>query len=666
MGIKKIILLFIVGNILLASIAIPIENSVHTNIETNSIILSEGFNLIHLQIDSNEVREVWRVPYVVDGYDQTIVEDLDGDGELDIIAVVNNREIQRIEFETGEILWSFNLPSINSGHRGLQVGDINGDGKIEIIYSRTASVYDGVADTAISVIDVDGKLIQYIPSPSSIKIGADNIILEDIDDDGMEELVISYGAILWNATSKTGQYNVQLWDWDDSNNILTKSWENNGIDTGGNTELCVYGTGRDSVIITSGWYNNPVRAFDIDGNKLWETKINDTDSFMQLSQYTLDIHEDGEGNPHLLVSTNNYWLNYTLTVNNLDLYTGEKSTTPISVVNSTRLISKAIGDYLFTYSYGILPETGYQISTPSMNVYDIDTFEFVGSLRTDTNSSWADIPLNRGNFITTSIVDDSPGVMVNDEYGRTWISTLEGNVMISPLPFGKIYDAQFIEMDKYHGTTLNSYPQYGLILIFSIILLNILALMTLFSYKYYHDVKFDKQFSIDWKFLAYKRLRGIFLRLGLIDGIQKSTPSLTSGEVEEDSVSVAEIYEEMQDIAPTANTIQFNNFVNDWMNDYGEEIKKIKIGDIAVLIEFLDLVKSTGPQSIQDVSDRFPDSPKSTVYRRVNSLIKMGLLKESPTDEFDADLRQKLVEISDYGIEFLKTIFSSLSFYFIL
>lgn len=66
------------------------------------------------------------------------------------------------------------------------------------------------------------------------------------------------------------------------------------------------------------------------------------------------------------------------------------------------------------------------------------------------------------------------------------------------------------------------------------------------------------------------------------------------------------------------------------------------------------------------MSGRFPDSPKSTVYRRVNSLIKMGLLKESPTEEFDADLKQKLVEISDYGIEFLKTIFSSLAFYFIL
>ena len=48
------------------------------------------------------------------------------------------------------------------------------------------------------------------------------------------------------------------------------------------------------------------------------------------------------------------------------------------------------------------------------------------------------------------------------------------------------------------------------------------------------------------------------------------------------------------------------------------------------------------------------------------SLIQIKELKESSTEDINADLRQKLVEISDYGIEFLKTIFSSLSFYFIL
>jgi hypothetical protein len=60
--------------------------------------------------------------------------------------------------------------------------------------------------------------------------------------------------------------------------------------------------------------------------------------------------------------------------------------------------------------------------------------------------------------------------------------------------------------------------------------------------------------------------------------------ALKSAEVEETSLSVVDLYEEMQDIAPTANTDQFKNFVNDWMVDYGEEIKKVKIGDIAVLI----------------------------------------------------------------------------------
>ncbi|MDY3303192.1 MAG: VCBS repeat-containing protein [Clostridia bacterium] len=128
-------------------------------------------------------------------YNSPAVCDLDGDGRLEIIF--SNYSITVLDAESGSVKWK-----VNSGHDrstpfsefGMSVGhtwcdavvkDIDNDGGLEIITVH--------GNGLISVLDKNGYFKPGWPQ-TPLNVSARSVKADDIDGDGMSEIVVGYGV----------------------------------------------------------------------------------------------------------------------------------------------------------------------------------------------------------------------------------------------------------------------------------------------------------------------------------------------------------------------------------------------------------------------------------------------------------------------------------------
>ena len=131
--------------------------------------------------------------------DKILLQDIDGDGHLDIVASYSDG--LRVWRGDGKGHWqpySRGLPTPTAGglYRGLAVGDVNEDGRLDI---AVANVLTG---PEIYLQTKDGAWQPMPPLQSSIKGGATALALGDLDGDGHLDLVVG------GSQSETNEYGL--------------------------------------------------------------------------------------------------------------------------------------------------------------------------------------------------------------------------------------------------------------------------------------------------------------------------------------------------------------------------------------------------------------------------------------------------------------------------
>lgn len=223
----------------------------------------------------------WKRRYVgqiPDALKDINVDDLDGDGRLDIVAMTFDESIMTIFIQEAQGAFSvaqkFHITNL---HEGMATGDVNGDGRIDIVANGYFIVNPG------SDISVPWKVLNIDPiwnnQDGDWSRNATKHACYDFDGDGDQEVIISH--------SERRGYPVAIYDLKDEN---TNEWNKTIL--------------LDSLTAA---HNLQVADFDLDGdadiltgvNKHRAMNLNVTDYpvFILLNQPagwdTLRIHSDG-------------------------------------------------------------------------------------------------------------------------------------------------------------------------------------------------------------------------------------------------------------------------------------------------------------------------------------------------------------------------------------
>jgi len=143
----------------------------------------------YIQIYNGRSHELERQSQSYDKYDFSALEigDVDGDGQTEIIAgqesVSTTPNIVVLNGATAEEEWQFVVPPIARSLNDIHLDDVDGDGRIEIIASTDSN--------SIYVIDgVTHEIDATITTNSSITTKANAISSEDVDQDGTLSILI--------------------------------------------------------------------------------------------------------------------------------------------------------------------------------------------------------------------------------------------------------------------------------------------------------------------------------------------------------------------------------------------------------------------------------------------------------------------------------------------
>ncbi|MCY3412130.1 MAG: winged helix-turn-helix transcriptional regulator [Candidatus Heimdallarchaeota archaeon] len=666
------ILSFIILNLILSLIAIQVSSNYPTaNLDSMSMVFTDSNNnIVHLQVNSEGVKRIWQKPVSV-GYHSIKITDLDLDGKKEVLAVNNDYTIVCYDYETGDIEWEYLFPTQGTLNAQINIGYITGDGYNEIIFNRAVGSYLDISNRTLLIVTHEGETLGRI---NALLLGGstgfDNVNLIDLDGDNDMEIITSQGSTLWQP-GVGGTYNISAYDWDVSLNMTKKLWSIQDDDIGGNTQLISTIYEDEPYIITAGWYNNPIRAFDKNGQSIWNRTLIESDYLLWFAEPHLNVN-----NNHLFVAQQQYYYkndsykysndskliwNYTPALFDIDIKTGEDLSEPINFPNSRMLITKNIDSNkiaIASIDRKVVSEEDEEVIIDyNMGIYSISNNELIAQYLTDDNIGWSRI----FNFLEKSIPlldlgEEYPGIIVLDNYDRMWISTPSKNIQLTKYVVGITNAFVANQEEKLDGTFIANYPNIQFVSIIIIILVNILLFISMILAYTYIDNKFHESFGRDWKFQAFKRMKSIFKSLETQEGINKQLFALNA--VTEDEITDLNS-EQLTALAPVQSE-EFRNFVNIWLKEHEKEMSKIKAGDVAILVELLGLYP--GVINAKELSQSF-DVAKSTLYRRVDFLMNIGLIESAKVTD-KTDLRSNDIEISVNGIEFLKSIFSSISFYF--
>jgi hypothetical protein len=691
---QKIILMTLVMILLLSSGMLlntqskknPIQNIQNTS-SLFTISVTGDSRLIHYQIDETGVRKIWtKSDFAFDS--DVFIKDFWNNGTYAILVVSRNSFVELREFDTGGIIWKTSLT--NGGELpnfDIAIGDLTGDGINEIVLSRLVPISES-ADAIFVFSSITGEILSTI-SRSHLKqtinpgfyYGGNNIALVDFNDDGKDSLIISYGSSLWNSTSREGKFRLEKWDWNGGELELT--WDVTGSDIGGNTRLTVYENGLNSVIVVYGWYNNRIRAFNINGELLWEKQTVETADNLYYAEKNAIISFLDEV-PVLEVFDNNYWFNASLGWYSLDLYNGTQLDSTMFTENVRNLIPMAIlNDKL--YLNILATNVTERLEQYSIDVYDINTKSRIIELN-DDGDYWANIlhPLYFSKakspyYVMVGNYSNPYFLAINDNF-ELWLNGENGNILLDKQgvitrSYSILNNHDNVLPGEY--TNLLQNDSSIVLIIFFIILLLILLLSGVFlriqqvkfqrdkNYEIVYTPQFIKQ-NLDKIFTKIKQLSN-----GVVDLSSGSTnnqlPELESAQtimpIGYKSSKIG-IGDEKVDLK-TYIILDSNPNLKDWILNNNNKLKnsKLKINDLAILMEILD----TYPENslhYKDLIDKFKnfDSPKN-IYRRLTILQDLELIEEQiPLEAYD--LRVRNAKITEYGIELLKSLYSTLDKHF--
>jgi len=137
-------------------------------------------------LDNTDGREIWRKPY--GRTEHLLVGDVTGDGMEEILHFAcSERTVSVLDKTTGDVIWSFPTISYPDG----VLGDIDGDGVKDVVVTcREKEIYEGN-----KLYSLRGGLDEYELFPSKdfaggFENGALSAVLEDIDGDGIKDIIV--------------------------------------------------------------------------------------------------------------------------------------------------------------------------------------------------------------------------------------------------------------------------------------------------------------------------------------------------------------------------------------------------------------------------------------------------------------------------------------------
>ncbi len=651
--IHLIILILINIGVLTAGI-IFIHNDPVNKIKPTSFLISDSdISLTHYQVNKYGVKIVWRGIYNNTYFNRIKIDDLDNDGRLDVIAFASNTGIARIDFETGKLIWYHRIVATNTLKFHIKIGDITGDGNKEIIVGQLSVGVE--PDLGIQIYNKDGDLIQVITHSGINLAGPDNIELVDFNGDNKYELLALYGNAYWNSSSRTGGYELRYMEW--QNNQMVDIWKKTGYDRGGDTVIAVYRDGKNNLIVTAGWYNDEIRVFDVDGNLIWEKQAYPTDNntIIELADPNIYVEQTDKG-PILNYLQSNYWYNFTLGWYQFDLYSGKQINVKYFDENTRTLKGELTGKYLVMKRASKEIVDNQERYVLRYELYNSETQSLIGEYRDNRNRPWIGNPQIMPVLINSS---DLPAIILLDFENRYWLSTINYNIKLSDISLGNYALITVKEnVNYFDGITMIKYPNIALYLILIIFLINILFIVFNQLLSEYNRRKFDRNFGVYWKYVLYQKLVKILSEkenLQLPESFEITTDPSTQHKYQKLSDIRLDI------IKPKENHI-FYKFLNEWIEKHGQQVSKISAGEIAILIDFLDA--SPDPLSAKDLTELYQKKffPRSTLYEKIKFLKKLELIEQVPTTS--ANTKNKYYSITMNGVEFLKSAFSSLNFYF--
>ncbi|MCY3411830.1 MAG: hypothetical protein INQ03_09375 [Candidatus Heimdallarchaeota archaeon] len=626
--------------------------------EGSSIILQKEIGRIsNYFINSKGSYLVWEDQFFNKYYDKVEIIDLDSDGSREILGLSPNEELLILNFDNGSVIERVPLNHTSVVSTQLIIADVMGTSNLEIIISNLVSS-DFHNSNQILVFHSNGTLatkIDQIVSPFAIS-GADNIISANLDNDSNQELLLSYGSGQWNVSSRTAENHIIALNYNSTSNKFDRLWHRKNTDEGGDFRILVINPNTTAPIIaTTGWYNNYIRAFDRNGVELWKRQLANTSNIENYAEPNLASFRE-DNTTHLLVFQQSYSGDHPLYWYDLDLLSGENLRGAIRFNQTFNMAPYISIDTIHLARYtreGNSGAYGWIIEE-----YSLINLNLKSSIILHNNKLFLNYkqmgysPLYMEFNRNPSLIYQDDQGEIFFEYNKQQFSITGKGVVISPiitsinrviLPSGDLMVNYF--------STLNDEREFGELFIGFIAITIILSIML--GYIFLKRDKITKKDTIkdELVLVVYRLLSQIFQNHAEDRRITETEDTIILSEPLNYESGVTKSLSIQSEEPEKFNEPLENNItcLSKWVNDHDKISKKMKMGDLIMLIEFLEAYPSALIAST--LQKQYIYISKATFYSRINFLIEMDLLENISSVELD-NRYLKLI-LSQVGYKFM-------------
>lgn len=190
-----------------------LEQAAHTNphvVDTDGDTISDAAELARVRTRPYEARNI--ISTSADSAMSVIAVDLDGDGDKDVISTSNfDDKVAWYENRLNEPTQDFGPERIISntlnGASALDVGDLDGDGDIDIV---AASPLDATVVWYRNRLNEASKDFQLMTPITTTASSVETVMIAKLNSDTTPDVVITYGStITWFSNSGTGAFTAK-------------------------------------------------------------------------------------------------------------------------------------------------------------------------------------------------------------------------------------------------------------------------------------------------------------------------------------------------------------------------------------------------------------------------------------------------------------------------